>query len=326
MGRRLVSSARVRWIRNIETGSEHPRDSRRRHRTSTVVCLAVTLLFLVGSRSAFATTSSVGSSGVQPSAGVVLQAAAKTLGLRAAITMSFTHSTPTVGSSTPRGAHGFTDFSLPSGVLTLDLPGGPSDREQMVFLPGTIFIKPPSSSQPLQPGRPWIFANFADIATYKVNFPPYIVQTELVNPALVLSELAWGATSATSSGTSVFDGSRTRRYRATVNLSRALAAAAGPAATVFAQTITSEITASGGNSFSAPVFLHIDTWIDASGRVIGARVTPPGAGIGTVTLALDRFGSKVVATKPPRPTVVDIAAMIPGGEQEALNGGDSDGA
>jgi len=262
----------------------------------------------------------------QSATDVVLAATARTMALRAAFTMAFAHSTPTVGSSTPKGALGVVDFSRPSGTITLELPGGPSDREQMIFLPGTIFIRPPSSSRPLQPGRPWIFANFADIAKYKVAFPPYIVQTEFVNPALVLSELAWGTTSSSSSGTAVFQGSPSRRYRATVNLSRALANATGPAAAVFTQTITSEITASGGSVFGAAVLLHIDTWVDASGRVIGARVTPPGAGIGTVTLALDHFGSSVVANKPPRATVVDIAAMIPGGEQEALNGGDSDGA
>jgi hypothetical protein len=266
------------------------------------------------------------SSTVPGAVGVVLQATARTLAQRAAFTMAFAHSTPTVGSSTPKGAHGFADFTLPSGTVTLELPGGSSDREQMIFLPGTIFIKPPSSSRPLRPGRPWIFANFADIAKYKVAFPPYIVQTELVNPALVLSELAWGTTAATSSGLTSFHGSRARHYRATVNLSRALAHATGPAAAEFTQTIDAQITASGGNAFSSPVSLHIDAWIDASGRVIGARVTPPGAGIGTVTLALDNFGSEVTANKPPRAKVIDIAAMIPGGEQEALNGGDSDGA
>jgi hypothetical protein len=196
----------------------------------------------------------------------------------------------------------------------------------MVFLPGTVFVHPPASSRPLQPGRPWIFANFADIARYKVNLPPYIVQTECVNPALVLSELAWGTVSATPLGTEAFHGVPTRHFRAAVNLSRALSHATGPAAAVFTQTIASEITASGGGPYATAITLHVDTWVDRSGLVVGARVTPPGAGIGTETLALDRFGSSVVTSKPPRAQVVDIAAMIPGGEQEALNGGDSDGA
>ena len=260
------------------------------------------------------------------SAAAVTASTAKTLALRSAFTMAFTRTSATTASATPAGAHGLVDFTGPSGTITLELPGGPGAREQMVFLPGTVFVKPPSSSLPLQPGRPWIFANFADIAKYQVKFPPYIVQTEYVNPALTLSELAWGTRTAALFGKTVFEGVPTFHYRATVDLGQALDHAGGPAAAVFAQTIDSEIAALGGNAFTKPVSLHIDTWSDGSGRLIGARVTPPGAGIGTVTLSLDRFGSAVDATKPPRSRVVDIAAMIPGGEQEALNGGDSDGA
>ena len=256
----------------------------------------------------------------------VVSAAEKTAALRSTFTMNFRHSTPTTGSSTPSGAFGAEDFSAPAGTLTLDLPGGSSPREQMVFLPGTVFVKPPSTSAPLQPGRPWIFANFSDIAKYNVKFPPYIVQTESVNPALVLDELVWGTTTATSSGPTPLDGVPTHHYRARVNLNQALAHATGPAAAVFAQAITAEITASGGNTFTSSVSIPVDVWVDGSGRLVGARVTPPGAGIGTVGITLHRFGSAVHASKPPRAKVVDIAAMIPGGEQEALNGGDSDGA
>ena len=152
------------------------------------------------------------------------------------------------------------------------------------------------------------------------------METESVNPALVLDELAWGTTSATSTGPTQYGGVTTRHYRARVNLNRALGHSAGPAAAVFAQAIAAEITASGGNIFTSSVSIPVDVWVDGTGRLVGARVTPPGAGIGTVTLSLDRFGSSVHASKPPRAKVVDIAAMIPGGEQEALNGGDSDGA
>ena len=240
--------------------------------------------------------------------------------------MAFRPATASMESSTPVGAYGRVDFSAPSGTITLELPGGPAAREHMIFLPGTVFVKPPPSSSPLQPGRPWIFANFADIAKFDVKFPPYVVQTESVNPALALAELAWGTTKAAPYGPVTFDGVKTHRYRATVSLDRALARASGPAAAVFVQAITTEIAASGGNPFTAPVSIPMDAWVDATGRVIGVRVTPPGAGIGTVTLSLHRFGSEVQATKPPRTKVVDIAAMIPGGEQEALNGGDSDGA
>ncbi len=234
------------------------------------------------------------SSPATPSTGaVVVAAAARTAILRSAFTMTFRHTSPTSAATTPRGAYGAVDFNAPSGTITLELPGGPTAREQMVFLPGTVFIKPPTSSLPLQPGRPWIFANFADIAKYSIRFPPYIVQTESVNPDLALAELAWGTTKAVPYRPALFEGVPTHHYRATVNLNQALARASGPAAAEFVQAITAEIMASGGNTFTAPVSIPMDTWVDDTGRVIGIRVTPPGAGIGTVTLALHRFGSGV---------------------------------
>jgi hypothetical protein len=254
------------------------------------------------------------------------RAVSTTSSLTSSFEMTFTRSSAPGVSSTPLAAHGAGDFRSSSGTIVLELPGGSSETEQMIFLPGTVFIKPPASSLPLQPGRPWIFANFVDIAKYNVNFPPYIVQTESVNPALAISELTWGITAAASDGHETFHGLSTTHYLATVDLRQALSRASGPAGSVFAATISSEIAALGGSTASTPVSIHLDAWVDGSGRLTGVRFTPAGAGIGTLTLSLDRFGSAVHAGKPPRAKVVDIAAMIPGGEREALNGGDSDGA
>ena len=72
--------------------------------------------------------------------------------------------------------------------------------------------------------------------------------------------------------------------------------------------------------------MTIQTWVGASGQLLGAQVTPPNAGIGTLTVALTEFGTPVHADKPPRAQVVDLAGIIPGAEQEALNNGDTDGA
>ncbi|MGH9097023.1 MAG: hypothetical protein ACRDWB_06335 [Acidimicrobiales bacterium] len=196
----------------------------------------------------------------------------------------------------------------------------------MVFLPDTVFIKPPASSPPLQAGRPWIFANFADTQTFKINFPPYIVQTESINPAFTLYELAWGSSSAAPSGRTRFGGQEAEGYVVTVNLSQAVSHATGPAADGFSQALTSEISALGGSASGAPVTMTMQAWVGSSGQLVGAQVTPPNAGIGTLTLVLSEFGAPVHADKPPRAQVVDLASIIPGAEQEALNNGDADGA
>lgn len=279
-----------------------------------------------GSSSGSSPTAPPVTSAPSPRALEAVQAAVlETSMLTSAFDMRFKQTSANAAAAAPRDGSGTFDFRSPSGTIRLDLPGA-GNSEHMIFLPGTVFIDPPPSSPPLQPGRPWIFANFADIAKFNVNFPPYIVQTENINPAFTLDELAWGATASAPSGHTTFDGAPASLYVVTVNLNQALARAVGSAGSVFAKAISSEISALGGGTTSTPVTLRIDTWVDGRGRLVGARVAPPGAGLGTITLSLDRFGSSVHADKPPRSTVVDIAEMIPGGEQEALNGGDSDGA
>ncbi len=256
----------------------------------------------------------------------VSRAVADTLSLTGAFELGFSNVPVGTQSAAPRQASGVADFRGPSATIQLDLPASSGGTERMVFFPDTVFIKPPPSSPPLQAGRPWIFANFADIAKYRVNFPPYIVQTESVNPAFLLYELSWGAVSAAPLGKTTFGGQETQAYVVRVDLVRALSHSAGPAGDVFGRALTSEITSYGAGAATTDPTTGVEVWVDAANRLVGARNNPPGAGIGTLTLTVGRFGVPVHVEKPLRSTVVDIAAMIPGGEQEALNGGDSDGA
>ena len=297
----------------------------RKPATGALVALTLTITGLVAYGSASTTASSAASPKITSARSAqaltsVVQATARTMMLTSQFQMTFRQASGDA-SVTPLGAHGAVDFRGPSATIHIQFARG-SGAESMVFRPGTVFFKPPPSTPPLQPGRPWVFANFADIAKYKVNFPPYIVQTESINPALTIYELAWGATSASSERHVSFMGRQATAYVVRVGLEKALASASGADGDVFSRTLSSEISASGEAS---PTVL-IEAWVDPEGRLIGARVTPVGGGIGTLTIALDRFGASVHADPPPRASVVDLAAMIPGGEQEALNGGDADGA
>ena len=101
---------------------------------------------------------------------MVVQATARTMTLTSQFEMTFRQASSDA-SATPLGAHGAVDFRGPSATNHINFVRG-SGAESMVFLPGTVFFKPPPSTPPLQPGKPWVFANFADIAKYKVNFPP----------------------------------------------------------------------------------------------------------------------------------------------------------
>ncbi len=313
----------------------HVRDERAVKRTGlplAVVGSSVALVGLVlagcgsgGPTGAVATGPPVTSLASPHALAAVQGAVQQTMALTSAFDMRFKQASANAAAAAPRDGTGSFDFRSPSGTIRLKLPGA-GNSEQMIFLPGTVFIDPPSSSPPLQPGRPWIFANFSDIAKYNVNFPPYIVQTENINPAFTLDELAWGATASAPAGRVTFNGAPATQYVVTIDVNQALARAEGSAGSVFAKALSSEISALGGGTSSTPVSMRIDAWVDGRGRLVGARVTPPGAGLGTITISLSHFGSTVQANKPARSSVVDIAAMIPGGEQEALNGGDSDGA
>jgi len=293
-------------------------------RVVSVLLVAGTLLAACGSPNALEqpTSSPLVTAPSSPQAlASVVQAANRTVGLTSGFDMTFQHASDSA-QQLPLDAHGEVDFRGPSATIRIDLPRSSGGTESMVFRPGTVFFKPPASSPPLQAGRPWIFANFADIAKYRVNFPPYIVQTESINPALTVYEVEWGATSAASAGRATFQGHPTKAYAVTVDLKKALAHASGANGTVFGLTLASEIAASGTPSAT----VNVTVWVDAEGRLVGAQTVPVGAGIGTLTLSLSRFGLRVHADKPARTTVVDLAAMIPGGEREALNGGDADGA
>ncbi len=229
------------------------------------------------------------------------RAAEKTSALRSAFTMSFR---PGPRPRPPRPRHRarseLEDFSAPAGTMTLDLPGGPS-------VPGADGVPARDGVRqaavvepPLQPGRPWIFANFADIAKYNVKFPPYIVQTESVNPALVLDELAWGTTTAASDGPTPLDGVPTRHYRARVE------PRTRPWPTPPARRRRSSPRPSprrsrprAGTPSRRRCRSPSTCGSDGSGRLVGARVTPPGAGIGTVTSSSPvRIGRACVETAP----------------------------
>ena len=188
-----------------------------------MVALTLTIMCLIVCESASTTGTSAArpkiTSPTSPQAlATVVQATARTMKLTSQFEMTFRQSS-SGASATPLGAHGAVDFRGPSATNQIKFARG-SGAESMVFLPGTVFFKPPPSTPPLQPGKPWVFANFADIAKYKVNFPPYIVQTESINPAFTIYELAWGSMAASAAGHVSFMGRQATAYVVRVGLEK----------------------------------------------------------------------------------------------------------
>ncbi|HEY4027854.1 MAG TPA: hypothetical protein VGO86_15610 [Candidatus Dormibacteraeota bacterium] len=197
------------------------------------------------------------------------------------------------------------------GAISLT-PNGSRVTEPVVFTPSAVYIRPPSGGELLPKGKSWIVDSFADTPAVTANFPQFVAQVESINPGLIASELAWGATAAAagaSQGATAYD--------VTVDLHQALANAAGEARTPFAEVIVTEATV-------APA-IHIRAWVAGSGRLSRMELRPPSTGLGTVTVALGGPAGAVHADPPPAVQTVELAALAPSGERENKNGGDSDG-
>ena len=256
-------------------------------------------------------------------------AAAAGLSETATFTISLDGATVFGRSPSVHGSGSF-DFRAPRGTVSLS-PSGTTLNEPLVFAPQAVYIRPPASSESLPKGKAWIMANLSDTRALSTNLPDFVTEVESLNPALTLSEVLWGGTSAARSGTDTIRGQKASRYDVKVDLEQALAAASGSAQAPLALALKAEIRSLSGSAAPASASsgsaqIEVRAWVGDSGRLLRARLTPPGAGVGTMTLDLTGFGTAVQAGIPPADQVADVAAITPAAERENNNGGDSDGA
>lgn len=228
---------------------------------------------------------------------------------------------------------GLFDLSTGRGRVDLGQVTGP---ERVLFLPQAVFVAQAGGASVLPKGKVWISAGLTE-QSLATNFPQFVTQAESLNPSLLLSELEWGSISAAplapvgggSAYSVVVDLAKAQAGAASSSGSPGTVGAAGAAAgasssaPAFDRAISDQITEQSGGS--SPT-LTAEVVVDHQGRVVSARGTPPGAGIGTVTLSLTGWGAAVSVVEPPRSQVVDISSLAPGGERENAAGGDSDGA
>jgi hypothetical protein len=218
------------------------------------------------------------------------------------------------------------DLKAGRGSETIDLPELAHQEpgtEHAIFLPAKVYLQPKGRGSAVLPrGKLWLSASLVGSESVNTNFPSFVAQVEGVNPALLLAELAWGATATArlGSGRQIVDHVPAERYRVTVDLERALAVAGGPLAGVLSQAIQEQLTAAGGTR----TFTML-AWVDRQGRVVQIQAGLPGTGEGTELLAISYFGARVLVTAPPPAEVVDINALTPAGERENNGGGDTDG-
>jgi hypothetical protein len=253
-------------------------------------------------------------------------AAARTLAERASIAWRLEGAR--VFGPTRAAVYGQGPFDLRAGrgSETIDLPELAHQEhgtEHAIFFPTKVYLQPRGSGFAVLPrGKRWLSASLLGAERVTVNFPNFLAQVEGVNPLLLLAELEWGATASRplGPGRQIVDHVPAQRYRITVSLERALAAAGGPFAGVLSQAMQEQLTAAGGASR-----FTVLTWVDRQGRVVQMQATLPGTGEGVELLAISSFGTPVQVSAPAPASVIDIASLTPSGERENNGGGDSDG-
>jgi hypothetical protein len=248
----------------------------------------------------------------------VVSAARVTLGARSLVSIRL-DSPAVLGAAgrTVTGVGSF-DFAASQGQAELDRPTG---TERVIFVAQSVFVAQPQTGGVLPAGKVWISAGLTE-QSLATNFPQFVTQVESLNPGLLLSEVEWGAISAAPMAT--VGGAAVRSYVVQVDLAKAQSGAGGPSGEAFRRAIEYQLTEMSGAT--VPTQVTVDVGIDSKGRVAVMRDSPPGAGLGTVTVGLSGFGAAVPVSRPARAQVVDISSLAPGGERENAGGGDSDGA
>jgi hypothetical protein len=259
-------------------------------------------------------------------AGGISAAAARTLTMRAKIGWRLEGAAVFGHAPAPVFGTGPFDLRAARGTAVIDLPEIKHQEpgtEHVIFLPSQVYLQPKAGAVAVLPrGKRWMSASIAGSESVSTNFPQFVAQVEGVNPVLLLSELRWGATRAVPLGPArqIVDQVPSRRYRVSVDLTRALAGLTGPSAPALRQAIQEQLT--GGHGLTS---FDVLTLVDHQGRVVQMQAKLPGTGEGTELLALSYFGAQVSATPPPQKQVVDITSLTPSGERENNGGGDTDG-
>jgi hypothetical protein len=242
----------------------------------------------------------------------VRSAATNTLSLTAQSTLTLTDARLFGG--TPGTIIGRAEFSFPKGLgyQALQVPalgGRAAGTAYLVFLPQKLWSKPVVNTA-LPEGRLWISATFTGSRSAGSTTPSLALALESMNPQLLLEEIATGAVAASSSGHRVVDHVPFTEYVVSVDLARALAAAgkSGALRTAMQQELSALRASRGADAGS---LVRIVARVDGVGRLAQLQASLPGSKLGTVQIALWKFGSIIPLSLPLASQTVDIASLRP---------------
>jgi hypothetical protein len=287
-------------------------------------CASVAALLLSGCGSGGRTPQDPPRAGASVSgpAQAVSRAARRTLSLTAAVAFRLEGARSFGPARAPVFGRATFDLRAGTGTALIDLPEAAHQElgnEHAIVFPTRVYLQPKGTTSGALPGgKQWVSATIVGSESVSTNFPQFVVAVEGINPALGLSELAWGAAAARPLGLQLIGHIRAQRYRVSVDLARALAKLRGPAAPAIAAAIQEQLA---GRESVVPFYV----WIDDAGRVVEYQAEFPGSGDGRALVELHPFGVAARVAPPAPGAVVDITSLTPSGERENSGGGDSDG-
>ncbi len=238
----------------------------------------------------------------------VRNAATHTLSLTAQSTLTSTGARLFGG--TPGTIPVRAQYSFPRGLgyAALQVPAlgrRASGTAYLVFLPQQVWVRP-VVNRALPKGRLWISATFTDAGSAGPGPPSLALALESLNPQLLLEEIATGAVAASSSGHRVVDHLPFTEYVVSVDLARALAAVKAGA---LRAAIRQELAALRAEGTHAGSRVRILAGVDAAGRITELQASLPGSRLGTLQIALLKFGSTIPLSLPLPSETVDIASL-----------------
>jgi hypothetical protein len=198
-------------------------------------------------------------------------------------------------------------YDLSAGIgyeaLTVQPRGGDKRTLYLDFFPTKVAAAPwPTPAGILPPGKMWIAVPFAGKGAPAAG-DGLLAQLEELSPELALDEIAWGAASATSAGTSTVNHVPMSRYRVSIDLKKAYDAARRRHRTAIASAIASEQRASPTGK------KVIDVWVTGPGHVGRMITSMPGTGLGTATFRFSSFDSRFDHVVPPASRTVPLASI-----------------
>jgi hypothetical protein len=198
-------------------------------------------------------------------------------------------------------------YDLRSGVgyeaVALRAKDGVARTLYFDFLPSEFDLAPvPAPAGALPEGKSWVSVRFR-AGAQSASDATLAAQATGLAPELALDEIAWGIRSARSAGSEVVGHVPMTEYRASINLSKALASARRAQRPALAAAIEGEIRATPSKSISARV------WVNGPGYIAKIEVPLPGTRLGTASFLFTGFNAKFKHTLPPPSETVPFSSL-----------------